>query len=583
MSDGIKAVISALARAGVTGVEAQEWRQSVVLEGHVDSWQKYIDAGYAAAGKGYKGVVNDVTVEGIVPRGAYVPPLTDTSLEGKRFDVIVIGGGVIGCAVARELTRWDVSVAVLEKEDDVAKQTSSRNNGMIHPGIAASYGTKKFEYNIRGNRMYSQIANELGFKFSRCGSVLMLEKGWHRLLYPVVRRKALKNGVAGIELWSERKLAQLEPNVTPHQHGAVFLPSTGVVAPYQVTIAYGENAIENGADIFLNTAVLGFEMDKDRIIAIRTNRGKIWPKLIINAAGVWADVIAGYADDRFFSIHGRKGTIAILDKKTGKFQTSCLSMPRIREKSHTKGGGVNPTVEGNILMGPTAVEVPHREDWSTCPGDIHFILNRHLGLNTALGTRDIITYFSGIRACTFEEDFIIEISQRVKNLVYAAGIQSPGLAAAPAIAVDVAKLAITALGKVKEVRPNPAFNPRRRARPDLADLSLEERSNLICKNPAYGKIICRCEAISEGEVVEALKGPISAHSTDAVKRRIRAGMGRCQGGFCTPALIEVLAREVGVGPAEVCKNRPGSELLAGETKGRDNARGDEGCRLDPGM
>ena len=573
MAGGLYAITKALAEAGL-GVEAREWRRSVILEGRVDTWQQYITAGYAAAGKGYKGVVNDIQVEGIEPQPMYTPPLKSREIQGREFDAVIIGGGVIGSAVARELTRWNLTVAVLEKEDDLAKQTSSRNNGMIHPGISAAPGTKKLAYNIRGNNMYTQSAAELGFKLNRCGSVILLGKAWQPLLYPFARRMALKKGVNGIGLLSPKAVREREPNATLGHRGGLLLPSAGVVAPYKVTLAYGENAVENGAEIFLNTAVLGFEMDRNRISGVRTNQGIIQAKVVINAAGVGADKVAGLADDRFFSIHGRKGTIAILDKKTGATQNSALATLKLGAKAHTKGGGLNPTVEGNILMGPTAVEVPHREDWSTGPEDMEFLISRHLGLNTALRPGDVITYFSGIRACTFDEDFIIEPSEHVPNLVHAAGIQSPGLAAAPAIAQDVAAMAVTILEQVQEVRPNPAFNPIRRSTPELADLTLQERSQLIRENPAYGRILCRCEVISEGEVIECLKGPVPATSLDAVKRRVRAGMGRCQGGFCTPGLIETLARETGIDPVEVLKGRPGSEMLVRDTKVSADCRGE---------
>jgi glycerol-3-phosphate dehydrogenase len=294
MTGRLAAVKKALKASGLA-VEAREWRRSVLLEGRVDTWQQYIAAGYAAAGKGYKGVVNDIEVEGVRPQPGYLPPTQKGDLEGREFDIVIIGAGVIGCAVARELTRWNLTVALLEKEDDLAKQTSSRNNGMIHPGIAASYGSKKLDYNIRGNRMYSQAAAELGFKLNRCGSVVMLEKSWHRLGFPFVRHNALKKGVAGIELLSPREVKDREPNSTPQQRGGLFLPSTGVVAPYKVTIAYGENAVQNGAEVFLNAAVLGFELERGSIVGLRTNRGKIWPKVVVNAAGVWADRIAGFA------------------------------------------------------------------------------------------------------------------------------------------------------------------------------------------------------------------------------------------------------------------------------------------------
>lgn len=568
---GLGAVRRALRQRGVGDVEAREWRQSVVLEGRVQSWQEYIEAGYAAAGKGYKGVVNDIEVAGLTLPQEYIPPIRDGLLEGEEFDAVVVGGGVIGCAVARELTRWNLRVAVLEKEDDVAKQTSSRNNGMIHPGLAAPMGTKKLTYNIRGNRMYTQASAELGFKLDRCGSLLLLEKGWYRLLIPYIRRLALKKGVDGVIPFSKTNVALREPFVTPVQQGGILLPSAGVVAPYKVTVAYAENAVENGARVLLNTIVEGFSMEGQRITHVHTNRGRIRVGAVVNAAGVWADKVAGFAKDRFFSIHGRKGTIAILDKNTRVSQTGVLGMPKLINRSHSKGGGLNPTVDGNLLMGPNAVEVPQREDWSTSREDMEFLLSRHLPLNIKLRSRDVITYFAGVRACTFEEDFIAEPSHYVQNLVHAAGIQSPGLASAPAIAQDVAKLAVEILEETMQVLPNPSFNPRRRRQPELADLSLEERAALIQANPAYGRIVCRCEEVSQGEIIAAINSPVPATSLDAIKRRVRAGMGRCQGGFCTPALVEILARETGVAPTQVAKGRPGSELLMVKTKGSGEA------------
>lgn len=563
---GLKAVGGALWKMGLHQVEAREWRQSLVLEGRVDTWQQYIAAGYAGVGYGYQGVVNDIQVQGIAPLEEYLPPTSDQSLAGQEFDVVVVGGGVIGCSIARELTRWNLRVAVLEKEDDVAKQTSCRNNGMIHPGLAASTGTKKLTYNIRGNRMYTQAAEELGFRLERCGSVVMLERSIYQLLLPWVRNYALKKGVDGFIPLTRREVQEREPFATPAQRGGIFLPSTGVVAPYEVTVAYAENAVENGAQVLLNTVVQGFTMEHARIVAVETNRGKVRAKVVINAAGVWADKVAGLANDRFFTIHGRKGAIAILDKKTRPYQGGVLAMPKLSRESHTKGGSVNPTVEGNLLMGPNAVEAPQREDWTTGPKDIEFLLSRHLPLNTQLGVKDVITYFAGVRACTFEEDFIVEPSQYVGNLVHVAGIQSPGLASAPAIAQDVADMVVTLLKGVMEVKPNAGYNPRRRVRPRLEDLSLEERAEVIRANPAYGRIVCRCETISEGEIIAAIKSPVPATSLDALKRRVRTGMGRCQGGFCTPAVIKALARETGVPPTQVTKGRPGSELLLAPTK-----------------
>jgi glycerol-3-phosphate dehydrogenase len=563
---GIDRVRAVLQRAGLCKIEVWEHQGAVVMGGNVATWERWLAAGYAAAGQGFRGVVNQVEVQGLGIAPMRLPVLRDGALEGKVFDVAVIGGGVIGCAIARELSRWDLKVAVLEKEEDVAKQTSSRNNGMVHPGLVVGNGGLKIKYNIRGNRMYGQAARELGFKLVRTGSLVLLARAGYRLLYPFYWAKARRDGVEGIKLLNRREVFALEPNAWPHQQGALSLPSTGVVDPAQVTIAYGENAVANGVEFFLNTAVTGFKREGRELTGILTNRGECRARVVVNAAGVWADRVAELAGDCFFTIHPRKGTIAILDKRAARHQHRVLALPKPGQGSHTKGGGLNPTAEGNLLLGPTAVEVPQREDWSTTPEEMEFLLKNHLPLNTKLSPKDIITYFAGIRACTFEEDFIIEASRHVSNLVHVAGIQSPGLASAPAIAVDVAGLAVKVLKSQKEVRPNPRFNPQRLASPKPGELSLEERTGLIRANAAYGRIVCRCEEVSEGEVIETISAPLPALTLDGIKRRTRAGMGRCQGGFCAPTVLKLIAREGGIPPEEIEKGAPGSRLVLGETK-----------------
>jgi glycerol-3-phosphate dehydrogenase len=567
LASGLLAVRLALKKAGLAQIDAHEWRQSVVLTGKAGTWAQYITAGYAAANRGYKGVANNIEADGIEPEESFLPPNRDTDLEGQSFDVAIIGGGVTGAAVARELARWDIKIALFEKEEDLAKQASGRNNGMIHCGLATRAGTKKSLYNLRGNKLYSSAAGELGFKLAWPGQLVLLPSDWQRILYPVAVLEAARKGVEGIRLLSRRQVFKLEPNATGSQHGAIMMPATGIVAPYQVTVAYAENAVQNGASVFLNTAALGFVMDRAKITGIITNRGTVRARLVINAAGVWADKVAGYAGDRFFTIHPRKGVMAILDKRTGAHQKSILSMSRLGIRSHSKGGSLTPTVDGNILMGPNALEVPCREDFATSPDDIDFLLQRHLPLNNTLRSSHIITYYAGVRPCTFEEDFIIEPSQYVTNLIHAAGIQSPGLSAAPAIAVDVAEMAVATLKREKEVRPNPNFDPIRRSQPLLSELSLEERAKAIAANPSYGRIVCRCEAISEGEIVDALRSPLPVDTLDAVKRRTRAGMGRCQGSFCTPAVLAIVAGETGQDITAVCKKEAGSQMLLSPTKG----------------
>jgi glycerol-3-phosphate dehydrogenase len=289
---------------------------------------------------------------------------------------------------------------------------------------------------------------------------------------------------------------------------------------------------------------------------------------LINAAGVWADKLAEMAGDRFFSIHGRKGTDAILDRSCEPLQRHITGMPSLlgAKNSHSKGGGIVLCVEGNLLLGPTAEEVPDREDFSTDRETFGELLEQ-LNLNTELKSSHIINYYSGVRAASWDEDFIIETSEKVSNLIYAAAIQSPGLASAPAIAEDVAAMAVDVLTAAGvEVMPRADFNPVRRDIPSVKALSAEVRSELIRKDPSYGEIMCRCEEISRGEIRDALGSKVPATTVDGVKRRVRAGAGRCHGGFCLPRVIQLMAEELDIPVTEITKKGDGSGILLCETK-----------------
>lgn len=553
---------------------------SVRLTGHVGTWDHKVTAGYAAAGCGFKGVINDISVEGYPESPMRYPRRMDSTLQRMQYDVAIIGAGVIGCAIARELTRYALSVAVLEKEEDVGVHASSRNDGMIHPGMAPEPGSLKALYNVRGNRMYESVSRELGFAFKRVGSLLLFDSRWKQILVPLIHRRCRQNGVDGeFRYVPPRQVSTLEPNVTPLQRGAFLLPSTGVVSPFEVTTAYAENAAVNGASFFFETVVSGMDITQNesgtdatgngskRITRIRTNRGIIEVKAVVNAAGAWADGVAEMAGDRFFSIHGRRGVDLILDKRVGTTQSRILSLLTVlgRSGSHSKGGGLIPTVDGNLLAGPTASETPRREDYSTSEQELEE-LDRHLGLNTMTRRSDIITYFAGVRAATWEEDFIIERSSRVSNLIHAAGIQSPGLASAPAIASDVADMVAEVLSATRKPVPNPRFDPIRPPRMRPGHLPLHERAKIIERDRAHGRIICRCEQVSEGEIRDALKAPLEPRSLDAIKRRTRAMAGRCHSGFCLPRVMETISKETGIPMCALEKKGEGSFLAVGETK-----------------
>lgn len=547
-------------------ITASERDGSIVIEGGVATWMHKIEAGWAAAHLPYRNVVNDLRVPGIDEERLEPVAGRDQALAGRHYDVAIIGGGVVGAAIARELSRWDVSVVLLEKESDVAVHTSSRNDGMIHDGFAATPGSRKAHYNVRGNRLWEPLCKELGVDFRRPGSLILFGTPLEIAAYPLLADRARRNGVDGWEYWSPARVRAEEPHMTADQHGGFFLPSAGVLSPYKATIALAESAILNGVSVELGTLVSGIELVSGTIAAVVTNRGTIRVGAVVNAAGNWADVVAGMAGDRFFSLHQRRGTDAILDATTAPLQHHIIGKPSLLQaRAKTKGGGLVITVEGNILVGPTAHESPGREDYETRAEELAE-LGRHVRLNTGLSMSQVITYFSGVRPCTYNEDFIVEKSRRVANLVHAAGIQSPGLASAPAIAQDVAAMALECVSTYKAIRPRTGWRADRPAAPEPRRMSAELRSELIARRPEYGRIVCRCEEISEGEVVDAARAILPATSMDAVKRRTRAGMGRCHGGFCTPRVMEILARETGAPLWAVTKKGPGSELGVGPTK-----------------
>jgi glycerol-3-phosphate dehydrogenase len=553
-------------------------REHLVLEGESGDWQEIVAAGYLAAkgNKGKGGLVNDVRYTGEAPPPTRVPGFTDSSLEGAAPDVLVVGGGVVGCAVARELARWKLDVLLVEKEEDVALHTSSRNDGMLHPGLDLRKRSLKYKYNRLGNAMYERICGELQVPFTREGQYLCFPRKvapfflylsklyWKYLGVPnrVLNRKALFRAL---------------PNLEPGLGSALFFPTAGAVCPYSLTIAYAENAVMNGAKISLETAVLGMETENGAIKAVRTNRGTLRPRLVVNAAGVFAEEIAAMAGDRFFSIHPRRGTNSILDKKisdsVSKYHASTLLTGHAKG-THTKGGGVIRTVHNNLLLGPDAVETPAKEDFATARQSIQTVFEKQRKTSAKLHQGQIITYFTGFRAATFEEDFVVGPGLYTKNILHAAGIQSPGLTAAPALGAELAGMAVDALEAMgMRVGENEAFDPVRPATPEAAALPEEERAALIRENPDYGVILCRCEQVSRGEILGALRRPLPCRSVDGVKRRVRAGMGRCQGGFCGPLVAQEIARELGIPLEQVRKGGEGSEVLCGEMKEMKKIRG----------
>jgi len=537
------------------------------LTGELSDWDDIVRAGLMSVNKKKYSVVNDIAFTGGSIPAAKLPSLSDSSLEGRRPDVLVIGGGVTGCAIARELTRYRLDVMLAEKEHDVALHASGRNDGMVHPGIDLRKGQLKKKYNDAGNRMYPAVCKELDVPFRLTGQYLCFTDG---KLKPAVIASLLYWKLMNIpaEYISRKKLFKKEPRLNSKIRFALFFPVTGIVCPYGITIAYAENAADNGAAICLDTAVTGMTVLNGKIESVMTNRGEIFPKLVINAAGVFAEDIARFAEDRFFSIHPRRGTNMILDKKAAFQVKTIASLLEIsesrksRKKEHSKGGGIVSTVDGNLLVGPNAVETYEKENFSTQRESIEAVLAKQKRAVPGLSQRDIITYFTGIRAATYEEDFIVSFGKFTKNIIHAAGIQSPGLTAAPAIAVDVSKMAAQYLGAAI----NEKFNPIRKAIVRAADLGGNERDLLIKREPDYGNIICRCEEVSRAEALAALRRSVPCDTVDGVKRRVRPGMGRCQGSFCGPSIVRIIAEEKKMPVNEVRKMSYDSRILFGDNK-----------------
>ncbi|ONI41819.1 FAD/NAD(P)-binding oxidoreductase [Candidatus Epulonipiscium fishelsonii] len=481
--------------------------------------------------------------------------------EVENVDVLIVGGGVIGCGAARELSKYELNILVVEKSSDISEGTTKCNNGMIHSGYDTKPNSLKAIYGVKGNAMYTQWAEELGFHFNRTGSFVC---GFNQDDMDIIQglyENGIKNKVPGIEVISGERAREIEPNINDGVIGALWTPSAGYVEPYEVTLALAENAIENGAKIWLNTEVFDVLQENGKVTGVVTNKGIIKAKVIINSAGLYADEIAKMINDEFYTIHPRRGTLGILDKENkGKLHTFVGKAP----SKYTKGGGPQETPEGTLLIGPSAKEVADKEDLGVDRDDLDFILDKAMELTKNISPDTLITFFSGNRAATFEEDFIIEPSKKVKGFIHVAGIQSPGLASAPAISEAVMNLTLAELGD--GVKEKATYNPKHTFNKAFRDCTNEEREKLIAQNPAYGKIVCRCETVTEAEIVNAINGIVPATTMDAVKRRTRAGMGRCQSGFCGSKVLDLLSKELNIPPTEVTLKGKNSEILTEPTR-----------------
>ena len=451
-------------------------------------------------------------------------------------DVIIIGAGVSGCAVARELSRYELDICVLEKESDVCEGTSKANSGIVHGGFDAKPGTLKAKLNVLGNQMMDEMAEKLDFPFRRNGAMVVCQSKEEMAVLEELMERGKKNGVEGMEMLSRSQALLLEPNLADTVYAAIHIPSSGIVCPFEMNLAYAENAVQNGVQFHLETEVKHIEKMENGF-RVLTDKGMFETRFLINAAGVYADIFHNMVSREKIHITPRRGEYCLLDKNAGNLvERTIFQIPTPKGK----GVLVTPTVHGNLLIGPTAADITDKEGTETTSDGLEEVMKKCTKSVKNIPKRQIITSFAGLRAHEDDGDFIIQEVKDAKGFIDVAGIESPGLSSVPAIGVYVRDI----MAGLTELREKKEFCEHRKRIARISELSREEQNGLIQENPAYGQIVCRCEGVTMGEILDAIHRPLGATTLDGIKRRTRAGMGRCQAGFCTPKNMELLAEEL---------------------------------------
>ena len=474
------------------------------------------------------------------------------------YDVAIIGAGVIGCNIARELSKYALKICVIEKASDVAEGTTKANSAIVHAGFDAKVGTLKGRLNSRGNYLFDRLSQELDFPFKRIGSLVLClsEEDMYKL--ELLKEQGDKNNVPNLEILTGDQVRKLEPNISKEVVGALYAPTGGIVCPYEMTIALAENAFENGVGFMFNNSVKHIEKLQDKYI-ISTDISDIESKIIINAAGVYGDEINNMVSNNKIHIIPRKGEYCLFDKEAGQLVAKTIfQLPT----KYGKGVLITPTVDGNLLVGPNAEDIEDKEDVATSNKGINEIITKAGTSVKQIPINQVITSFSGLRAHSLDDDFVIGEREDAENFINATGIESPGLSSSPAIAEVIEGI----IKEKLEPKIKDKYNPIRKGIPKFREINNDERKKLIEMDSSYGKIICRCETVTEGEIIASIRRSLGATTLDGVKKRTRAGMGRCQAGFCSTKIVEILARELNIPITQVTKFGGKSNVLISKNK-----------------
>ena len=474
----------------------------------------------------------------------------------SECDVLIIGAGITGCAVAREMSRYYASVVVLDRENDVAEGATKANSGLVHAGYDAAPGSRKAFYNVRGAAMYPDICSELHIPYKKNGALVIALSESDRATVTKLYERGMENHVSGLEIIDHDTAISLEPSLNPDVICALYVPSGAIISPYETAFAFADDAAVNGVSFYFNQCVCAIARMHDGRFKVCTHNSEFLSKVIVNCAGAYgADIHNILSQTKIKMIH-RKGQYYLLDRANIlPFSMTIFQCP----SPMGKGVLVSPTVHGNLLLGPTAEDIDNPSDTSTTAAGLQEILRKVSVTWPAMSVKTNITNFSGIRAHLTSDDFIVGQCQDCKGYFEAVGIESPGLSSAPAIGLDLAQEVADWLGleKKKIIIPCPE-------RPvPFSEMSPAQRDEAVQDNPAYGRIICRCETITEAEIRSAIRRPVGASTIDGIKRRTRAGMGRCQGGFCLPRVAEILSEKTGISMTQITKNGGKSYILSG--------------------